>query len=175
MKVRDVQWGDLDDLVRNYYSYYEERDRDNPAIGLTLFSEKPSFGDEIAWFARLFSEARKGTRVASVAEVDGHAVGLSEVVRHTPQEETAHMGVLGIAIHRDHRGKGVGRALLQDVVEKSRGKFEVIRLSVFEDNERARRLYASLGFVVTGKIPKSVKRADRYYDELVMVLDLGGA
>jgi len=161
------------DLIHNYYSYIDERDQDNPSIGLTLSSEKPTFEEEAAWFYHLFTAVRKGSTRASVAEVDGHAVGLVAVSEAGSHSESAHVGTLGIALHKAHRGKGIGRVLLNDVIRKCIGRFEVIRLTVFETNERALKLYASLGFVSCGKIPKAVKRQGTYYDEYLMTLDLG--
>ena len=49
---------------------------------------------------------------------------------------------------------------------------EVIQLSVISDNQPARRLYGSLGFVEYGLERDSLKQNGRYYDEVLMALDL---
>lgn len=47
-----------------------------------------------------------------------------------------------IAIHRDHRGKGVGKMLMKEAIEQCKGN---IALHVEPDNP-ARHLYKNLGF-----------------------------
>ncbi len=47
-----------------------------------------------------------------------------------------------IAIHRDHRGKGVGKRLMKEAIEQCKGN---IALHVEPDNP-ARHLYKNLGF-----------------------------
>jgi RimJ/RimL family protein N-acetyltransferase len=45
---------------------------------------------------------------------------------------------------------------------------------VVQDNARARRLYASLGFVDYGIERNALKQNGRYYDEVLMAKDLLG-
>lgn len=54
---------------------------------------------------------------------------------------------LGICIVEEHRGSGAGRALMEylHLAAKLRGA-PAIRLKVYQDNERARRLYEALGY-----------------------------
>ncbi|NLI00413.1 MAG: GNAT family N-acetyltransferase [Chthonomonadales bacterium] len=56
---------------------------------------------------------------------------------------------LGICVAEGHRGQGIGRALMERVLDEAvlRGKPEV-SLSVVPDNERALNLYRSLGFEI---------------------------
>ncbi len=168
---RDLAWGDFEDLVGNYYSYYEELS-ETPSLGLILFSEKPSRAAEMEWFANVFSGILRGEQVASVAVADGRTVGLAQVHRKGPQEDIAHVGHLGISVHRDYRGRGIGSALLADVLAKARKHFEVVELTVFRENDRARHLYEKHGFQSVGTVPRAVKRRGKYYDEELMVLVL---
>ena len=63
----------------------------------------------------------------------------------------AHVGVLGIGIAAAHRGKGIGKALIQAAINKaaSRG-LSRIELTVHSENHVAQGLYRSLGFVHEG-------------------------
>ena len=172
--IREVRWEDFHPLVENYFSYYDEL-TDEPGLGLILFAEKPSLADEAAWFLGLYRSQLAGDQVALVAEVDGRPVGLVQVRRGLPHPETGHVGDLGISIHRDHRGKGLGTRLLREALRRCRGRFEVVNLRVFADNERAKALYRKMGFVTVGRVPKAVHRGGRYFDEEIMHLDLGRA
>jgi ribosomal protein S18 acetylase RimI-like enzyme len=53
----------------------------------------------------------------------------------------------GLAVHPDHRGQGLGTALMAAIAaEASLRGYPGIRLDVIEDNPRARALYARLGY-----------------------------
>src|SRR5579875_1185737 len=125
MRIRDVEWKDFPDLVDNYFRLYEEV-RTDPGLGILLFAKKPSLADEVQWFSTLYRNLLNQSHVASVAEVDGHAVGLV-VVGRGPHEEGAHVGDLGINIRDGYRDRGVGKALMKDVLQKCRGKFEMVQ------------------------------------------------
>lgn len=175
LTVRDLRWNDFDDLRETYYRLYDER-AEGEAIGITLFSERPSLEDEVDWFARLFREVVSGRTIVSVAEVDGRAVGTCTIgaAGPSPFSEVAHVGVLGILVRRGHRGQGTGTALLAHALGRCPGRFDLVRLSVFADNVRARRLYERFGFATVGRLPAAIRRGERYYDELVMVRDFRG-
>ncbi len=70
------------------------------------------------------------------------------------------------------RKSGVGRRLVETIIEFARERVEVIQLAVVSDNEQARRLYARLGFLEYGIEKKALKQDGRYYDEVLMVKDL---
>jgi RimJ/RimL family protein N-acetyltransferase len=173
VKVRPVEWRDLEDLVRIYYECYDERDAGR-FIGIHLFAQRPSFAEEVEWFSGLYRRQLAGTAVVGIAEVDGHAVANCTVMHRGPGplSEAAHVGELGILVNRAHRGRGVGTAAMEEVIGRCRGKFEAIRLSVLTRNEGAIRLYERLGFVKVGIIPKAVKRGSEYFDEEIMVRSL---
>lgn len=171
--VRELRWGDFDDLREAYYRLYEERDSGAP-IGITLYADRPSVIDEAEWFAGLYRESLSGRTVVSVAEVAGHAVGSCTIgpVGRVPGSETAHVGELGILVRDGHRGRGVGTALLAHALDRARERFDLVRLWVFEVNVGAVRLYQRFGFERVGRMPGAVRRGGRYFDELLFVLDL---
>lgn len=78
--------------------------------------------------------------------------------------ETLHPS-LGLCVAAEHRGKGLGRALLRRALDEAvlRGKREV-HLTVMAANERALRLYLSHGFEVVGEVqdPKGPSYAMAY-------------
>jgi len=87
----------------------------------------------------------------------------------------AHKGLLwGMYVRPDARKAGVGRRLVEAVIDFARQRVELLQLSVVSDNEQARRLYASLGFVEYGVEMHSLKQHGRYYDEILMAFDLVG-
>jgi ribosomal protein S18 acetylase RimI-like enzyme len=70
------------------------------------------------------------------------------------------------------RKVGVGRRLVETIIEFARQRVELIQLAVVSDNEPARRVYERLGFVEYGLEKKALKQDGRYYDEVLMAKDL---
>lgn len=67
-----------------------------------------------------------------------------------PADDSGWIG--GLVIDRDHQGRGLGRASVRAAIEFLRDKgCESFALSYSEDNEVARGLYGSLGFIETGE------------------------
>ena len=121
----------------------------------------------LAWFCdRLAASQVFGAfRSADLLGIAGFAIRDGEKERHK--------GLLwGMYVRPDVRKAGVGRQLVEAVVEYSRVHVEVIQLSVVSGNEPARRLYAALGFVEYGLEKDSLKQNGHYYDEILMALDL---
>jgi ribosomal protein S18 acetylase RimI-like enzyme len=92
--------------------------------------------------------------------------------------KTRHKGrVWGVYVTPGERGKGVGRAILQLLLERAAALIgvEQIGLSVTTTQTAAIALYRSLGFESWGCEPKALKIADRYIDEEYMVRFIDGS
>jgi len=74
-------------------------------------------------------------------------------------------------VHSSVAGQGVGKALLREVISRAEvlDDLRQIRLTVLATNERARRLYGSVGFQDYALEPGAVRITDRYVDEVQMV------
>jgi len=83
-----------------------------------------------------------------VAELDGEAVGIAWWGPHPrrPQDATA-AWVYDVELDEQHRGRGLGRALLAAMEQQARAAgVRELSLNVFAQNEPARRLYAGTGY-----------------------------
>ena len=88
-------------------------------------------------------------------------------------QKRAHKGELwGMYVRPDARGTGIGRRLVEAVLDLARQRVELIQLA--KDNEQARRLYASLGFLEYGLEKNALKQDGRCYDDVQMAKDLLG-
>lgn len=104
-----------------------------------------------------------------VAEVDGHVVGMAGLYIYKP-ERMKHRARLGIMIHKDFQGHGIGKALMQEIINIA-DKWLMLKridLEVFTDNERAVNLYKSAGFVVEGTAKYAGVRNGMYQDFYTM-------
>jgi ribosomal protein S18 acetylase RimI-like enzyme len=84
-----------------------------------------------------------------------------------------HKGMLwAMYVRPEHRNKGIGRRLVQALIDVADQRVEVIQLAVETENSAARNLYAAMGFVEYGLELKAMKDEARYYDCALMALDL---
>ncbi len=165
--IRALEKRDFTDLISNYFMRYGER-KDNARAFIGIPEKPPSLKYENKWFSQLLKDVERGKSIASVAEVDGKAIGMCNLITKNQQEERRHVGTLGISIREGFRSFGIGTALINDVISKAKGVFEIINLEVFSTNPKAKSLYERLGFNVYGKFPEAVKNGDERIDIFLM-------
>lgn len=104
-----------------------------------------------------------------VAELDGRVIGAANI-RQSQRARTAHSGRLGIMVHPDFWGQGVGGALMTAVLDLADNWLNLLRveLEVYTHNEAAIRLYEKMGFAREGMKAQSVFGDGRYFDLYVM-------
>ncbi len=132
----------------------------------TLHAVKPR--DEAA-HGPFFTE-NSAPRDHFVAELDGRIVGYLRFGFATPLVSNAHVRqIRGVAVAETARGRGVGRALLDAVMDEARRQGALrISLRVLGHNAPARRLYESAGFVVEGIQPAEFWLDGEYVDDVLM-------
>jgi RimJ/RimL family protein N-acetyltransferase len=99
-------------------------------------------------------------------EIVGHAL-----LDPMPLARLAHVFRLTIVVHPAHTAKGIGRAMMNDLLEWAQrdSRVEKIELLVRATNERAIRLYRSCGFVEEGRFTRRIKLGDgSYVDDIAM-------
>ena len=74
----------------------------------------------------------------------------------------------------DFREKGIGKSLVQELVIKAKkcDGLEQINLTVISNNNAAKQLYETIGFVTYGKERNALKTGNQYWDDNLMVLQL---
>lgn len=120
------------------------RPTDLPAI---LAIEEDLFGPE-RWSEGMFrGELDAGHHYLVARDEAGAVAGYGGLAVAPPDEAW----VNNIAVRRDLQRRGIGRALLQDLLaEATRRGARRVLLEVAADNEPAQRLYAAYGFEVVG-------------------------
>ncbi len=106
------------------------------------------------------------------ARVNGELVG-GATIEPRPGK-ASHVAYLGIYLKRQFRSIGIGTRLMKRIIEIARQKrFEIIKLTVFQTNQQALRLYEKFGFQETGRIKRGVKFPNgTYTDDIIMTLNL---
>jgi len=122
------------------------------------------------WSEGIFRDCLRVGYLCRVAEVDGEIAGYG-IVAHGAGE--AHL--LNLCVRADLRGRGLGRRMLQLLVERSRQSgVEAVFLEVRPSNPGAIALYRSAGFVQVGLRKGYYQAAGGREDALVLKLELGG-
>lgn len=113
----------------------------------------------------------EGATLRIVAEVDGAIVGDAEIKQLAPKR-CAHVGVLSVGVHPDFQRRGIGRALMQRLIDHGRERgLKRLELNVRSDNHGAQALYRGLGFRHEGTRSKFIALDDgSLIDDYVMVL-----
>jgi ribosomal protein S18 acetylase RimI-like enzyme len=101
-------------------------------------------------------------------------VGMVTVLQEQNEKMQHRANIFAMYVTPKMRGEGVGKALLNEVVNQARTieGIEKLNLSVVASNEKAKRLYSGMGFKVFGFEEKAMKVNDAFYDEEHMVLFL---
>jgi RimJ/RimL family protein N-acetyltransferase len=89
-------------------------------------------------------------------------------VKYSKGKHRAHVG---LGMLPEYRGKGVGRALLEEALGWARSqRVRKLSLEVIASNKRAVALYRSFGFVQDGVNRRHFKIKGRYVDNIHMAL-----
>ena len=127
----------------------------------------PTIEDEIG-FLHLHLDRPNCTLLIAVEE--GEVLGVIGFVGNSlPQE--AHAGVFGLSVDQDHRGRGIGSALVRALVDWAPAHgISRIEVRAFATNPRALELYRRLGFVDEGIARAAVVTDGRPIDVHVLAM-----
>ena len=130
-------------------------------------SHETEAAQPLGWFS-----ARLADSTVLAAFRDAELVGIAALAIQQGHKK-AHKGMIwGMYVRPDARQAGTGRRLMEAIIDIARHRVELVQLTVVRDNEEARRLYAGLGFQEYGMEWHSLKHDGRYYDEILMAMNL---
>ncbi|QND47567.1 GNAT family N-acetyltransferase [Rhizobium lusitanum] len=171
-------------------SEQEDPDQRRPqkAVGVEIRAASPSDAEGIALIANLpgfragtlrlpfqnIEETRRWlekpspTSISLVAVVAGQVVGNAGLRRHSGRQ--IHIGNLGMGVHDNFVGRGIGSALLAALIDTADNWLAIKRLelTVYVDNEPAIRLYEKFGFETEGRLKAFAFRNGEYVDAFTM-------
>jgi ribosomal protein S18 acetylase RimI-like enzyme len=104
---------------------------------------------------------------------EGKLSGTAGFFRRSNNKERHKGHIWGVYVRPQSRGKGVARALMQEIIRRAHGieGLEQVTL-VASANLPAQRLYKALGFESYGIEPHSLKIGAEYVDDVLMILRL---
>ncbi|TML42144.1 MAG: N-acetyltransferase family protein [Actinobacteria bacterium] len=156
MQVRLARPGDAE-AVRAIY---------NAEVGgMTTFDLVPrSLRDQLAWL-----DDHAGAHPAVVAEEGGAVVGFGSLGPYRSRPAYATTVEDSVYVHGDHRGQGVGRGLLGELVRlATMHGFHSVIGRVVGHNQASVSLHRSCGFALIGVEKEVGRKLGRWLDVAVM-------
>lgn len=161
MNIREAKISDLEQITRIY----------NWAIKSTTATfdiNEQNVDDRMDWF-----EQHTGKYPLVVAEVDGKTVGYSSLSKFREKEAFSATAELSVYIDPDYHGKGIGKALMKEILEKGKSSgFHVVISVITGGNEVSARMHEKFGFELCGRLKEVGRKFDRWQDVLFYELAL---
>lgn len=102
----------------------------------------------------------RGKTAVIVAELDGAIVG-SYFLKPNHPGRAAHIANCGYMVSPDQQGRGIGRTLVVDSIDRARAHgFDAMQFNLVFASNPARPMYEGLGFDVVGRVPEAVDGED---------------
>jgi L-amino acid N-acyltransferase YncA len=123
-----------------------------------------SLEDQRAWQAE-----RSGARAVVVAELEGEVCGFASLSPWRDRPAYATTVEDSVYVHRSHQGKGVGRALLDELVRTATAHgFHACMARIVGGHEASIALHARCGFEVVGTEREVGRKFGRWLDVVLM-------
>lgn len=132
--------------------------------------KKVTLTEEKEYLKKMLSNIKEGKEILVVVESQDKIIGSSSLSLGKKGLVHEHVAGFGIVLIKGYRGLGIGKKLMDLMINLARKKLnaEILTLSVFEKNKNAKQLYKDLGFKIYGKLPRSIKARNRYDTEIMM-------
>ncbi|WP_243647017.1 GNAT family N-acetyltransferase [Scopulibacillus darangshiensis] len=122
---------------------------------------------QIDWMHSILENDRETIIVAEISE---KTVGW--IVCQSPgRKRLSHIGSLGMMIDKNYRDSGIGKKLINEVINwaVNNPMIEKLSLGVLSTNHRAIALYTRMGFVEEGRKMREIKMDENeYVDDILM-------
>ncbi|HEV8458208.1 MAG TPA: arsinothricin resistance N-acetyltransferase ArsN1 family A [Methylomirabilota bacterium] len=157
LTVRPARESDAEAIATIYNQGIEDR-------VATLETELRTPEERRRWMA-----ARGARHPVIVTEAAGSVVGWASLNQFNPRPAYQHVADFSVYVDRDWRGKGVGRRLLEAVIELAReiGYHKMV-LSAFPFNQAGVALYERLGFRAVGIYKEQGLLDGKWTDTIIM-------
>ena len=167
-----VREGSIDDALDLF-----ELERAVVDAGVGVVQEREDLAPSVEQYRHLLAARLSDQFQHLLVAVDGRTRrvrGYAEWSRLRPAK-LRHVVSVALGVHPVAQGRGMGRALMERLIEDARlaePRVRRVELGVLADNMRARSLYESLGFRVEGVRRGFVKDARGERDDCLMALHL---
>ena len=153
MRIREAKLFDLPTLTDIY---------NDAVINTTAtFDLEPKTTEERrGWF-----DAHTGIHPLIVAEIEGSVAGYASLSGYREKEAYESTAELSIYVHKDYRGQGVGKALMESILEIARElPIHTVISVITAGNTVSDQLHKEFGFSYCGRVREAGKKFGKYLD-----------
>lgn len=164
MVIRDARREDLPGIFEIYHEQVMH--------GTATFDTQPKTPDQqSAWF-----EAHPHGRYPIIVAEEGVAiVGWARLFPWSERCAYARSAENSVYVHREFRGRGIGRALMQELIRRARDAGICVLLArIAEGNPGSTALHAAVGFVRVGTLERVGEKFGRVLDVELLDYQLDG-
>ncbi|QQG41402.1 MAG: N-acetyltransferase [Candidatus Woesebacteria bacterium] len=135
---------------------------------IMMQGEQMTITDEEKYLKGQLEKIGKKETVQLLLFVDGKIAGVTAI--DLKNRIKSHIGVFGISLAKEYRGKGLGKLLMKLVLDEAKklSKLKIVTLEVFAENEKAQNMYKSFGFVQYGMLPGGNLYKGKMVDDIQM-------
>lgn len=133
--------------------------------------KKISLTEERKYLKEQLRKLRNKETVQLLAFCKHKLIGVSDVIMGDEKTSMPHIGIFGLTIAKDFRGEGIGKILMENVIQEAINnisKLKMLKLTVFDNNHVAKKLYKQSGFMEYGLLPDGLLSKGEYIDEVFM-------
>ena len=157
VEIRPAYLGDAAVIADIYNEGIEDRTA-------TLETELRDAAERLAWLKQ-----RGARHPVVVAERNGVVLGWGSLNPFSERPAYRHVADLSVYVAREHRGKGVGRRLLEALIERAGPlDYHKLVLAMFPWNTEGMALYKKHGFREVGTYKEQGRLDGKWVDTLIM-------
>ena len=161
--MRHVQRDDVEDLLRFINTLSKEQ------TYILFQGEQLTIEYESRYVEGFIDKAEHHQGVKLLVFHENQLIGVADVTMKDKAE--SHIGVFGIMIVPEWRKKGIGKFLMQKILEEAKKnipQLQILTLGVFASNSIAKKMYEKMGFMEYGMLPRGLQRKGKLDDHFYM-------
>ncbi len=131
--------------------------------------EQISLEDEEKYLQEQLKKIAKKQTVQLLVFCNEQLIGIAGIDMKDRTEK--HEGVLGISLQKEFRGEGIGKKLMELLLQEAEDNvpnLRLVTLGVFGHNDLAINMYKKFGFFEHGRLPEGVAHKGQFVDHVYM-------
>lgn len=131
--------------------------------------EQVSLEDEEKYLQEQLKKIAQKQTVQLLVLCNQQLIGIAAIDMKDRTEK--HEGVLGISLQKELRGEGIGKKLMELILQEAKKNLldlRIVTLGVFGHNDLAINMYKKFGFFEHGRLPEGTLHKGQYVDHVYM-------